>query len=80
MTELVFEAECEHGPFYNIEQDENEIVTVTFRMRGDYIGQKGVHGRAWAMRTLVTCLNVELDDLILDRLDEGERDPEAANC
>lgn len=75
MTELVFEAEREHGPFYNIAQDENEIVTVTFRMRGDYIGLKDARGRAYAMRTLVTCLNVELDDLILDRLDEGKRDP-----
>ena len=75
MNELVFEAECEHGPFYNIEQDENELVTVTFRMRGDYIGLKDARGRPYAMRTLTTCLNVELDDLILDRLDDCERDP-----
>ena len=75
MNELVFEAECEHGPFMKVEQDENEIVTVTFRMRGDYIGLKDARGRAYAMRTLVTCLNVELDDLILDRLDEGKQGP-----
>ena len=77
MTELVFEAEREHGPFMNVQQDENEIVTVTFRMRGDYIGLKDARGRPYAMRTLTSCLSVELDDLILDRLDEGERDPES---
>ena len=75
MKELMFEAECEHGPFMKVEQDETELVTVTFRMKGDFVGVKGVHGRPYAMRTLTTCLNVELDELILDRLDDGKRDP-----